>query len=102
MQEIVAQMLNYFWDEFIIINFLPCGRRELSTNLFFYLSTILSTNLRELSEFALIIVSGLGANLIELGVCLAADGILPRICIFFIHEFARIRRICTNYSCGFR
>ena len=85
MQEIVAQMLNYFWDEFIIINFLPCGRRELSTNL------------HESGEFARIVVYGLGGYLIEFRVCLAADWNYPRIVIFKLStnlhesgEFARI------------
>ena len=50
MQEIVAQMLNYFFDEFIIINFLPCGRWELSTNLYFLNYPRICTNLANLQE----------------------------------------------------
>ena len=116
MQEIVAQMLNYFWDEFIIIMIWHCGRGELSTNLYFIYPRIysnywsawrqtgllsancffLSTNLRESGEFTLIIVVGLGRNLIEFWVCLAADGFV--ICeLFFLStnlresgEFARM------------
>jgi hypothetical protein len=44
----------------------------------------------------------LSTNLLELLVCLAAEGFVICELFFFIHEFERIRRICTNYSCGFR
>jgi hypothetical protein len=96
MQEIVAQMLNYFWGEFIIINFLPCGRRELSTNLYFSDYPRIFTNqanLHESGEFARIVVYCLSRYLIELGVCLAADR-------FVIHELLLLiyPRSCTNQA----
>ena len=78
MQEIVAQMLNYFWDEFIIIMIWHCGRGELSTNLYFIYPRIYSNYWSAWRQ----------------------TGLLSA--IFFIHEFSRIRRIGTNYSCWFR
>ena len=68
-----------FRCEFNRILGLPGGRWDSSTNLLFFLST----NLHESGELALITVAGLGANLIELGGCLAADGFV--ICeLFFL------------------